>query len=74
MQLHQTSHSSIMQHFWRVKVGRADLADVRLSGLNDWYLQFATVARVSEGATTGCCGCKRESRTKEEAVVQASNF
>ena len=26
VQLHQTGHSSIAQHFWRMKVGRADIA------------------------------------------------
>ena len=37
-QLHQTGHSSIVQHFRRVKVGSADGAAIRLSIRRQKYL------------------------------------
>jgi len=39
-QLHQTGHSSMAQHFRRMKVGSADIAAVDDGIANVWYVEL----------------------------------
>ena len=52
VQLHQTDHSSILQHFRLVKVGRADKAAMRLASSNGCFLELVKTIPTSDDERT----------------------